>query len=280
VRAAESTGAEIRRQAPAAAILVADDRVTGVRLVSGETLSAPLVLSSLDAQTTLCLTGAEHFDAEAVRRIRQVRSKGMTAKINLALSGLPAFSGVDRAQLAGRLVLAPSSQALEAAFNSAKYGELPARPALEILVPSLTDPGLVDGRGGDGPGHVMSIVVQYAPYHLKGGWSDAARDTLGNSVLDLLEGFAPGLRRLVLARDVLTPADIERETGATGGHWHHGELAIDQMLTLRPVNGLARYAMPVGGLHLCGAAAHPGGDVVGAAGHNAARQAMKGGQAA
>ncbi|MEQ9609557.1 MAG: amine oxidase, partial [Kiloniellaceae bacterium] len=118
-------------------------------------------------------------------------------------------------------------------------------------------------------------VVQYAPYHLKGGWNDAARARLAATVLDLLERHAPGLRGLIVAQDVLTPLDIERETGASGGHWHHGELSVDQMLTLRPVNGLARYALPVGGLYLCGAAAHPGGDIIGAAGHNAARLAMK-----
>jgi phytoene dehydrogenase-like protein len=273
--AAESRGAEIRCQAAVGAILVSDDKVTGVHLDNGETLTAPLVLSSLDAQTTLCLTGVEHFDAEAVRRIRQVRCKGVTAKINLALSGLPAFTGLDRAALASRILLAPGVNQLESAFNSAKYGELPARPALEILLPSLTDASLVDDAG-----QVMSVIVQYAPYHLKGGWGEDARAALGKTVMDLLETYAPGLRDLVIAQDILTPVDIERETGATGGHWHHGEVSVDQMLTLRPANGLARYAMPVGGLHLCGAAAHPGGDVIGAAGHNAAQLALKGGQAA
>lgn len=278
-QSAQARGAEIRRDAAVAAVCVAHDRVTGLRLEDGEMLAAPLVLSSLDAQATLRLTGVEHFDAEAVRRIRQVRCKGVTAKVNLALSALPDFGGIARDALVGRIVLAPSVQALESAFDAAKYGELPAQPALEIVIPSLSDPTLVDG---DGPGdrHVMSIVVQYAPYHLSGGWTAAARERLGGRVLDLLEAFAPGLRALVVAQDVLTPADIERETGAAGGHWHHGELAADQMLSLRPVNGLARYALPVGGLYLCGAAAHPGGDIIGAAGRNAARQALREGLAA
>jgi phytoene dehydrogenase-like protein len=278
-QAAEARGAEIRRRATVAGVTVEHDRVTGLRLASGETLTAPLVLSSLDAQTTLRLTGVEHFDAEAVRRIRNLRCKGVTAKVNLALSALPGFAGIDRAALAGRIVLAPSVQALESAFDAAKYGALPAQPALEIVIPSLADPSLVDGPETN-RGHVMSVVVQYAPYHLEGGWTAAARQRLGETVLNLLENFAPGLRSLVVAQDVLTPADIERETGATGGHWHHGELAADQMLSLRPVNGLARYRLPVGGLYLCGAAAHPGGDVIGAAGRNAARQAMLEGRAA
>ncbi len=275
VRAAEARGAEIRCNSAVDGILVADDRAVGVRLADGEEMTAPLVLSSLDARTTLGLTGVEHFDAEAVRRIRRQRCKGVTAKVNLALSGLPRFDGLDAAALAGRIVVAPAVQTLESGFDAAKYGEMPAQPALEIVVPGLADPSLVAGEG-----QVMSIVVQYAPYALNGGWTDAARDDLGERVLDLLEAHAPGLRRLVVARDVFTPADIERETGATGGHWHHGELAVDQMLTLRPVNGMARYALPVGGLYLCGAAAHPGGDVIGAAGHNAARQAIREGRAA
>jgi phytoene dehydrogenase-like protein len=266
---AEARGVEIRRNAAVEEILVDEDRIAGVRLAGGDTLAARQVLSSLDAGTTLRLTGVEHFDAEAVRRIRRVRCKGATAKINLALTALPDFQGLDRETLSGRLLLASAVRDLEAAFDAAKYGELPANPALEVLIPSLVDPGLVEGDG-----QVMSIIVQYAPYHLKGGWNAAARERLGETVLDQLQRYAPDLRRQVRACDVFTPADIERETGATGGHWHHGELAVDQMLTLRPVNGLSRYALPVGGLYLCGAAAHPGGDVIGAAGHNAARQAL------
>lgn len=274
-RAATARGAEIRCGAGVAGLWITDDRVTGIRLAGGETLSAPLVLSSLDTQATLRLAGVEHFDAEAVRRIRNVRCRGVTAKVNLALSALPAFTGIDREALAGRIVLAPSVQALESAFDAAKYGALPERPVLEIVIPSLTDESLVQGGG-----HVLSVVVQYAPYHLEGGWTEAARRRLGATVIDLLEGFAPGLRSLIVAADVLTPLDIERGTGAAGGHWHHGELAADQMLMLRPVNGLARYRLPVGGLYLCGAAAHPGGDVIGAAGRNAARQALQEGRAA
>ncbi|HMA13292.1 MAG: phytoene desaturase family protein [Bacteroidota bacterium] len=269
-RAAEAAGAEIRRRAAVASIAAENDRVAGVVLVGGERITAPLVLSSLDAQATLRLTGAEHFDAEAVRRIRQVRCKGVTAKVNLALSALPEVRGIDRDALAGRLVLAPSVQMLESAFDPCKHGELPMRPPLEIVVPSLSDPTLAP-QGGQ----VMSIIVQYAPYHLKGGWTEAARERLGGIVLDRLEEFAPGLGALIVAQDVLTPDDIERETGAAGGHWHHGELAADQMLSLRPVNGMARYRLPVGGLYLCGAAAHPGGDLIGAAGRNAAREALR-----
>ncbi len=272
---AEARGCTIRRDAAVAGLSIADDRVTGLRLARGEALAAPLILSSLDAPATLRLTGVEHFDAEAVRRIRNVSCKGVTAKVNLALSGLPEFRGIDRAALAGRIVLAPTVAALESAFDAAKYGALPQQPALEIVIPSLADPGLTDGDG-----EVMSIIVQYAPYHLEGGWSEAARARLGETVLARLEAFAPDLRSRIVAQDVLTPADIERDTGAAGGHWHHGELAVEQMLTLRPVNGLARYALPVGGLYLCGAAAHPGGDVIGAAGHNAARQALREGRAA
>lgn len=267
---AEARGCTIRRDAAVARLSIVEDRVVGVCLEGGETLTAPQVLSSLDAPATLRLAGVEHFDAETVRRIRNVRCKGVTAKVNLALSSLPDFRGVDREALADRIVVAPAVAALESAFDAAKYGALPQQPALEIVIPSLSDPGLTDGNG-----EIMSIVVQYAPYHLEGGWSEAARRRLGETVLVQLEAFSPDLRSLIVAQDVLTPVDIERDTGAAGGHWHHGELAVEQMLNLRPVNGLARYALPVGGLYLCGAAAHPGGDVLGAAGHNAARQALR-----
>lgn len=269
-RAAEAAGAEIRCRATVASFAIENDRVVGVVLAGGERIAAPLVLSNLDARATLQLTGVEHFDAEVVRRIRQLRCKGVTAKVNLALSELPEFRGIDRTALAGRLVLASSVQMLESAFDACKYGELPAQPPLEIVIPSLSDPSLVNASG-----QVMSIIVHYAPYHLNGGWSEVARERLGRIVVERLESVAPGLRAGIVAQDVLTPADIEHETGATGGHWHHGELGTDQMLSLRPVNGMARYRLPVGGLYLCGAAAHPGGDLIGAAGRNAARQALR-----
>jgi phytoene dehydrogenase-like protein len=271
-RAATAAGAEIRTGAPVQRILVENDAAVGVALASGETLRAPLVLCNADPGTMLRLTGPEHFDTEMVRRIRHVRAKGTTAKLNFALSGVPRFSGLDEAAHRGRIVLAPSLRYVEDAFNPAKYGELSPAPVLDLTIPTLADSTLAD-QGG----HVLSVVMQYAPHSLAGGWTDEARDRLAEIVLDALEPYAPGLRRLVIARQVLTPLDIERLTGATGGHWHHGELAVDQMLMPRPVNGMGHYAKGVPGLFLCGAAAHPGGDVMGVAGRNAALAAMNGG---
>jgi len=194
--------------------------------------------------------------------------RGNAAKLHLALDGLPDFTGLDAAEFGGRLVIAPSIDYVERAFNHAKYGEYSEEPALEITLPSLHDRSLApDGK------HVLSAVVQYAPYDLKEGWA-AAREAFADKLVGLLEGYAPGLKGAVLARELLTPLDLEREFRLTGGHWHHGELAIDQLLMLRPVPGAAQYATPVAGLYLCGAGAHPGGGVMGAAGMNAARQVV------
>ena len=271
-RAATKSGAEIRTGAAVRRILVERDAAAGVELASGETLRAPLVLCGADAGMLLRLTGPEHFDAEMVRRIRHIRAKGTTAKLNLALSDLPRFTGLDPAQLRGRILLAPSLRYVEAAFDPAKYGELSPAPILDLTIPTLADPSLAD-QGG----HVLSAIVQYAPHGLRGGWTEAAKARLTDTVLAALEPYAPDLRRLVTARQVFTPVDIERLTGAAGGHWHHGELAVDQMLMLRPVNGMGHYTTGIAGLFLCGAAAHPGGDVMGVAGRNAALAAMNGG---
>ncbi len=271
-RAATSAGAEIRTGAPVRRILIESDTAAGVSLDSGESLRAPLVLCNADAGTLLRLAGPQHFDAEMVRRIRHVRAKGATAKLNLALSAAPRFTGLDAAAHRGRILLAPSLRYLELAFDAAKHGELPRAPVLDLTIPTLADPTLADEGG-----HVLSVVVQYAPHALAGGWDEAARERLAEIALDALEPHAPGLRRSVTARKVLSPVDIERLTGATGGHWHHGELAVDQMLMLRPVNGMGHYATGVPGLFLCGAAAHPGGDVMGVAGRNAALAVLNGG---
>jgi len=267
--AARAAGAEIRTGSPVARVLVESDRAVGVRLASGEEIRAAAVLSNADAQRSfLELLGTEQLDAGFVKRVTQVRSKGNTAKLNLALTGRPRFAGLPDDLAGERLLIAPSIDALERAFNPTKYGELPQQPALEITVPSLHDPSLAPPGG-----HLLSAVVQYAPYRLKQGWADA-REGFQEQLLDLLEGFAPGLRGLVAARQLLSPEDLEARYGMAGGHWHHGELIVDQMLMLRPLHGAARYDTPVKGFYLCGAAAHPGGDVMGAAGRNAARRVI------
>ena len=188
--------------------------------------------------------------------------------MNLALNELPSFDGLDASELGARLLIAPGIEYLEHAFNHVKYGEYSEAPGLEITVPSLHDRSLApEGQ------HVLSAIVQYAPYDLKGGW-EAAKDDFADRVLELIGRYAPGIEKHVIARQLLTPADFERDYRMTGGHWHHGELGFDQLFMLRPVPGAAQYATPLAGLYLCGAGTHPGGGVTGVAGMNAARQIM------
>lgn len=276
--AARAAGAEIRVSSPVASIRVATredggEHVTGVVLESGEEVAAAVVVSNADPKTTfLRLLGARHLDAEFARRVQHFRAQGCAAKLHLALDGLPEFRGVPPAQLGERLIIASDLGYIEAAFNPAKYREFSPAPVLEITVPSLHDPGLAP------PGkQVLSAIVQYAPYDLAGGW-DAGRPHLLAATLDVLARHAPGLRGQILDAELLTPVDLEREFRITGGHWHHGELALDQFMMLRPVPGAAQYATPLPGLYLCGAGSHPGGGVMGSAGRNAARVVLAGGR--
>ena len=265
--AARGAGAEIRTGAMVQRILVERDRAAGVVLASGEEVRARGVVSNADPKRTfLELLGAEHLDAGFVRRVDNIRMRGNVAKLNLALDGLPSFTGLDREGLGERLVIAPTIDYVEHAFNAAKYGAYSPAPAIEITIPSVHDDSLAPtGK------HVLSALVQYAPYRLKAGW-DAAREAFAELAIDTIAAYAPDLRERIVARQLLTPLDLERDYGMTGGHWHHGELAIDQILMLRPVPGAAQYATPLPGLYLCGAGAHPGGGVMGAAGMNAAQQ--------
>jgi phytoene dehydrogenase-like protein len=188
--------------------------------------------------------------------------------LHLALDRAPGFPGLSAQQSAGRLLIAPSMQYLEHAYNHSKYGEFSEQPAMEITVPTLADPSLAPaGR------HVLSAIVQYAPYALRSGW-DESRPRFLDTILGLLERHAPGLRASVTASELLTPLDLEREFRTSGGHWHHGELAFDQFLMVRPVPGAAQHRTPLEGLYLCGAGCHPGGGVMGIAGRNAARQVL------
>jgi len=269
-KSATSLGVTLRTASPVAKILVEGDKAAGVALESGERIAASTVISSADPKTTfLKLLGAPHLDTGFVRRVHHVRSRGLAAKLHLALDRAPTFAGVDAAALRGRLLLAPSLQYLERAYNHSKYGEFSAAPAMEITVPTANDATLAPaGR------HVLSAIVQYAPYALKGGW-ESQRASFTDLCLDTLEGVAPGLRGSVVAAELLTPVDIEREFRMEGGHWHHGDLAFDQFFFVRPVPGAAQHRTPMPGLFLCGAGCHPGGGVMGVAGRNAAQQVLK-----
>jgi len=214
--------------------------------------------------------GSEHLDTAFVRRVHHLRTRGLAAKLHLALDGLPKFTGLPAAAHGARLLIAPSLDYVEQAYNHSKYREHSAAPALEITLPTLSDPDLAPtGK------HVLSAIVQYAPYELAGGWA-GQRQTFMDQLIARLDGYAPGLRALVRERELLTPPDLEREFRITGGHWHHVDLALDQFYAVRPVPGATQHRTPLPGFYLCGAGCHPGGGVMGIAGRNAARQLIAG----
>jgi phytoene dehydrogenase-like protein len=270
--AARAAGAEIRTSAPVAQVLVKWGRARGVVLENGEEIQAKRVVSGADPRRTfLQLVGEKHLPAPFVESIRRFRFRGSSAKVNLALGELPDFTCLPGrgAHLRGAISISPSVDYLERAYDDAKYGEVSRQPYMDIVIPSLIDPGMAP------PGkHVMSIFVQYAPYHVNGGWTDERREALGDTVVDTLAQYAPNLKRAILHRQVATPADIERIVGLAEGNIFQGELSLQQMFFLRPVPAWAKYRTPLAGLYQCGAGTHPGGGVMGASGRNAALQIL------
>ena len=266
-RVARDEGVTIRTGKPVKRIIVENGRVTGVEAEDGERFDSLTVVSNADPKRTMMtLVGARHMETGFTRRMHHMRARGNAAKLHLALDGLPDIPGMDKNEYGERIVIAPTEDYVERAFNPAKYGESSPDPVFEITFPSFRDESLAPtGK------HVLSAVVQYAPYELKGGWTDEARQEFESAAIRVLEEYMPDITQRITASELLTPADIEREFHITGGHWHHCELTLDQFLFTRPVYGAAQYRMPVDGLYLCGAGAHPGGGVSGAAGRNAAR---------
>lgn len=264
---ARAAGATIRTSMPVKRIVIENGRATGVETESGERFESFTVISNADPKRTMLdLVGARHAETGFANKIHHIRCKGDAAKLHLALDGLPNIEGLAKKDYAERIVIAPDEHYVERAFNPAKYGASSADPVVEITFPSFRDESLAPtGK------HVLSAVVQYAPYDLKGGWDDAAKATFMQAVIKTIARYAPDIEQRITASELLTPVDIEREFHITGGHWHHGELVLDQFLFVRPVGGAAQYKMPVDGVYLCGAGAHPGGGVSGAAGRNAAR---------
>jgi phytoene dehydrogenase-like protein len=274
-QSARSHGAEIRVSSPVRRILVSNGRVDGVLLESGEEVQAPIVASTLDPHVTfLRLLEENDLDPDFRDAIRRFRIEGTSLKINLALSGLPDFKALPGAgpQHRATMHICPSIDYVERAWDDAKYGLPSKRPLLEMTIPTMYDPSLAP------PGHhIMGIFLQYAPYTLRDQNWDEIRDAYADHVLGLIEEYAPNIRSLVVQRQVLTPLDLERRFGLTGGNIFHGEMSLDQMFVMRPVAGWARYRTPVAGLYLCGSGAHPGGGVMGAPGYNAARAILKSG---
>lgn len=274
--AVRAAGGEIRSAAEVVAITSRDGRATGVVLAGGEEIAARAVVSGLDPKRTLTtLVDPVTLGPSLGWRAGNIRTPGVVAKVNLGLRKLPKFpaaGGEAERLLRGRIVLAPSIDDMERAFDASKYGRPSEAPILEATIPSLVDPSLVEGAK---PGaQVMSVIAQYAPYTLReGAWTSERAEALGDAVIASLERVAPGIGKLVTHRQVLTPVDLERDWGLTGGHPLHAEAGLDQFYLWRPMLGHARYRLAhIEGLYLCGSGAHPGGGVTGGPGQNAARE--------
>jgi phytoene dehydrogenase-like protein len=269
--AATRFGVEIRTATKVSRIDAKDDRAVGVTIDGGEQIEARTVVSGVDPKRTfLTLCDAEYLPPEFLWRMKHYRSRGTLAKVNLALSALPTFTGATPEMLAGRVRLAPDLDYLEHAFDHAKYGRFSDAPWIEFTIPSISDATLAP------PGaHVLSAYVQFAPYALRDGNWDSSRDALGDIVVKTLMQYAPDLGSMIVGRQVLTPLDLERGWGLTGGNIFHGELSLDQFYTMRPLLGFGQYRTPLKGLFLCGSGSHPGTGLTGGSGMNAAREVLR-----
>ena len=271
--AARTAGAQIRVSSPVARVLVRDGTARGVVLEDGSEIPATAVISNADPRRTfLGLVDPVELDPGFLTKVRNYRSRGTVAKVHFAVGTLPVFQGVTNpADLHGRVIIAPSVDYLERAFDASKYSELPQEPYLEVTIPTLTDPSLAPAGK-----HVLSVHVQFVSYRLSGEVTlHDAREKLASLVLGTLERYAPGVTASVEASQVLMPVDLEESYGLSGGHIYHGEPALDQLFTMRPILGWAQYRTPIANLFLCGSGTHPGGGLTAASGQNAAREILK-----
>ena len=271
--AVTGAGGEIRTSCEAAGIRVKDTVATGVTLANGDEIEASAVISNADPKHTLLrLVESQHLDPAFLQKLQHYRMNGTVAKVDLALNGLPKFSGVntDASSLSGRIQISPEIDYLERAFDASKYGELSEHPYIEAAIPTLWDSSLAPAGK-----HVMSVYMQYAPYKLRDADWDSRRDELGNTVINTLAEYAHDLPSLIEAREVITPKDLEQTYGLTGGHIFHGELTLDQLFTMRPLLNWAQYRTPIQNLYLCGSGTHPGTGLNGMSGANAAREILK-----
>ncbi len=267
-------GAEIRTSAPVAQIDVRDGRARGVVLEDGTEIRARIVLSNADPKRTfLKMVAASELPSEFLHSIRGIKMEGPCAKVNLVLDAEPKFTGTspDATALERTFyTLVPSLAFAERCYDIAKFGEIPEELWVDCVVSSNADPSLAPAGK-----HILTCFVQYVPYHLRQGHWDENREVLGNRVIKKIAEYAPNVPHAIVARQVLTPLDLERTYGLTEGNIFHGDLRLEQLFFMRPVSGWSQYRTPIDGLYLCGAGAHPGGGVTAAPGHNAAHQVLR-----
>lgn len=270
--AAKAAGAEIRTDARVLRILVREGKAAGVVLENGEEIAARAVVSNADPRRTLLnLLDPVELDPDFLAKVRNYRARGTVAKVHIAVGSLPAFTGAaNHVDLHGRIHIGPGIDYIERAFDASKYGEIPQQPYIDLTIPTLGDTTLAPAGK-----HVLSAHVQFVPYQLRNATWESSRETLGAKVVETLEQYAPGIRASIEAIHVLTPVDLETRYGLSGGHIYHGEPALDQLFTMRPILGWAQYSMPVDNLFMCGSGTHPGGGITGASGQNAAREIAK-----
>jgi phytoene dehydrogenase-like protein len=271
--AAQQRGAEIRTGAEVVTVTTKGGAVTGVVLANGTEFTSGMVISAVDVKKTfLKLVEPTYVDPQFLLQVKNIRARGTVAKVNLALDTLPHFtsSAAPATDICGVIQIGPTLEYLERAADDAKYGRFSEQPFLEITIPSLADPTLAPAGK-----HVMSVWMQSAPYHLRAENWHKQRDALGDTVVNVIENYAPGFKNSILQRQVLTPLELEQTYGLTEGHLYHAELALDQIFFMRPVPGWARYHTPIENLYLCGSGAHPGGGITGLPGYYAAKEILK-----
>lgn len=274
-RSAHALGAEIRTNAAVRQVIVKNGRAAGVALENGDELRAKVVMSAADPKRSfLQFVESKHLPDDFVQAIRNFRVRGSSGKVNIALSELPDFSCLpgEGPLHRGAISISPSMDYIERAYDEAKYGQFSKNPYIDMIIPSMIDRDMAP------PGHhVMSCFVQYAPYDIEGGWDDAKRDAFGETVISTIERYAPNIRRAIVGKQVITPKDIERIAGITGGNIFHGELLLHQLFFLRPAPQWADFRTPLPGYYFGASGAHPGGGVMGAAGRLAAMEVLKDG---
>lgn len=272
--AAQAAGAEIRTLCAVTRISVNDGAATGVVLANGDEIKSRIVISNADPKRTLLgMVEPQHLQPSFLQKLQHYRMNGTVAKVNLALGGLPNFNGIEgdvSARLSGKIQISPEIDYLERAFDASKYGQFSQHPYIEATIPTLWDASLAPAGK-----HVMSVYMQYAPYRLRDADWNSQRAALGDTVVNTLAQHAPDLPSLIEGHEVITPRDLEETYGLTGGHIFHGELALDQLFTMRPILDWAQYRMPIKNLYLCGSGTHPGTGLNGMSGANAAREILK-----